>query len=273
MQWVCFIAWSVCAVGVAAALQGAIDRAPVFSVPRGFYRAPFDLNITTADQATIKYTLDGSDPRLSSTAERAETPLQFRIDPLDLTRRDRAPAVIVRASLADDPLVAVTTHTYLFVNQIGELSPEGEAPGLQWAPPGKNGQHIDYGLDPHILHRYREQVEDAFLALPTFSISTATEHIFDPTTGIYLNATERGRDWERPVSVELLDPRGVGGFQIDAGLRIRGGYSRNDFNPKHAFRLFFRSEYGASKLRYPLFGEEGAKSFDKIDLRTSQNYA
>ncbi|MBN2315820.1 MAG: lamin tail domain-containing protein, partial [Sedimentisphaerales bacterium] len=44
-------------------------------------------------------------------------------------------------------------------------------------------------------------------------------------------------------------------------------------NPKHSFRLFFRSEYGAGKLRYPLFGDEGVDEFDKIDLRTSQNYS
>ena len=130
-------------------------------------------------------------------------------------------------------------------------------------------------MDPQVLNdaRYTDQIEDAFLAIPTFSISTATENIFDKKIGIYLNAMKRGRLWERPASIELLHLDGDEGFQIDAGLRIRGGYSRRDFNPKHAFRLFFRSEYGAAKLKYPLFGDEGAKSFDKIDLRTSQNYA
>ena len=44
-------------------------------------------------------------------------------------------------------------------------------------------------------------------------------------------------------------------------------------NPKHAFRFFFRDEYGDSRLRYPLFGDEGASEFDKIDLRTTQNYS
>ena len=37
--------------------------------------------------------------------------------------------------------------------------------------------------------------------------------------------------------------------------------------------MFFRSEYGAGKLNYPLFGDEGANEFDKIDLKTSQNYS
>ena len=80
--------------------------------------------------------------------------------------------------------------------------------------------------------------------------------------------------WERPASVELIDPNGAeDGFMVNAGLRIRGGYSRNDFNPKHGFRLYFRGEYGAGHLEYPLFGDEGADEFDVIDLRTEQNYS
>jgi hypothetical protein len=51
------------------------------------------------------------------------------------------------------------------------------------------------------------------------------------------------------------------------------GWSRHDDYPKHAFRLFFRSEYGAGKLNFPLFGDEGVNEFDKVDLRTSQNYS
>ncbi|MEP0841744.1 MAG: lamin tail domain-containing protein, partial [Phycisphaerae bacterium] len=61
-------------------------------------------------------------------------------------------------------------------------------------------------------------------------------------------------------------------FQINAGLRIRGGYSRSGDNPKHAFRLFFRWEYGEGKLHFPLFEDEGVDEFDHIDLRTAQNY-
>ena len=64
--------------------------------------------------------------------------------------------------------------------------------------------------------------------------------MFDPASGIYANAYQQGKDWERPASLELINPDGTAGFQIDAGLRIRGGYSRSGDNPKHAFRLFFR---------------------------------
>ena len=95
--------------------------------------------------------------------------------------------------------------------------------------------------------------------------TTDLANLFDPNSGIYANAYQQGEDWERPASVELINPDGSQGFQIDAGLRIRGGYSRSGDNPKHAFRLFFRGEYGASSLDFPLFGAEGADSFQKVE--------
>ncbi|HXJ75214.1 MAG TPA: lamin tail domain-containing protein, partial [Candidatus Dormibacteraeota bacterium] len=42
---------------------------------------------------------------------------------------------------------------------------------------------------------------------------------------------------------------------------------------KHSFRVFFRREYGAARLQYPIFGQAGADEFDTFDLRTSQNYS
>jgi hypothetical protein len=39
------------------------------------------------------------------------------------------------------------------------------------------------------------------------------------------------------------------------------------------YHLFFREEYGAAKLRYPLFEDEGVSEFDKVDLRCAQNYS
>ena len=94
-------------------------------------------------------------------------------------------------------------------------------------------------------------------------------NLFNSSTGIYANPGQDGEAWERPASVELLQPDGSTGFQVNAGLRIRGGFSRSTDNPKHAFRLLFRTEYGDSNLQYPLF-PGGASTFDKIDLRTAK---
>jgi len=94
-----------------------------------------------------------------------------------------------------------------------------------------------------------------------------------------VNADQHGAAWERPISMELIYPPGytdpdgnLAGFQIVAGLRIRGGYSRNDQFFKHGLRLFFSNKYDG-KLKFPMFGNEGTDEFGKLDLGTSSNYA
>jgi hypothetical protein len=100
---------------------------------------------------------------------------------------------------------------------------------------------------------------------------TDLANLFDADSGIYANATGEGRAWERPCSLELLLPDGLKGFQENAGVRIRGGFSRSSDDPKHSLRFYFRSEYGSSKLHYPLFGPTGPRALDQFDLRTSQD--
>ena len=252
-----------------------------FSVPRGFYEQSFDLTISTqTTDAKVRYTLDGSDPATASTANSSHSPVRLRIDPSVTLNRDVAPGVIVRACLVKDGQVvsATQTHTYLFLNFITQLSPDGLRPGAGW--PNRNlvnaaMQFMDYGLDPDIYRHpeYRDELKASFLAVPTISLVTNLKNLFDPTTGIYVNALKHGAEWERPASVELLPVDNSEAFQINAGLRIRGGYSRHNNNPKHGFRLLFKAAYGAGKLRHPLFGDEGVDQFDNIDLTTSQNYS
>src|SRR5690606_35319351 len=120
---------------------------------------------------------------------------------------------------------------------------------------GVNGQYMDYGIDPELIELYGEQaIKDSLAALSVFSITFELDDMFHPDYGIYVNAEERGREWERHVNVEFIDQANDTGFEVNAGLRLRGNYSRRDEFPKHSFRLLFRDEYGVSKLRFPMFG-------------------
>lgn len=272
---------SVIVLGTSALSQEVLDE-PIFSSKRGFYQDSFILEIScNAPSAIIKYTRDGTDPYTSLTAKSRSSPATLNIDPLDTLDRDRAPGVVIRACAVRDGLLLTraVTHTYLFLNKMEDLSPDGKKPGPGWpdSNPGTQftQQGMDYGMDPDVLHdpRYQNKINDAFLSVPTISLVTDLKNLFDPDSGIYVNALYHGRDWERKTSVELLNPDGSPGFQIDAGLRIRGAWGRTGVNYKHAFRLFFRKAYGEEKLRYPLFGDEGVTEFDNVDLRTSQNYS
>jgi len=242
---------------------------PEFSIHRGFYESPFNVVITSdREDASIVYTFDGSDPKTSQNAFTETSPATVYVDPEDETGRFTAPGVVLRAIASQEGFRSsrIVSHTYLFLNKIKELSPHEQKPGSGWPERNMDNsdiQYMDYGLDPEILNdsRYREIIPEALFSLPTISLVTDLENLFDPDSGIYFNALRHGINWERSVSVELLNPDESPGFQINAGLRIRG------------FRLFFREEYGSNELEYPLFGDEGIDEFDKIDLRTSQNYS
>ncbi len=244
-----------------------------FSVDRGFFSKSFNVVITTAtEDAKIYYTLDGSKPT-------PETGVPY-IEAIRIAKTTVLRAAAFKPGYQPSN---VDTQTYLFVSDV--VTQSSKAPGPGWPTSSINGQVFRYGMNPEVTGdpRYAGLIDDALLSIPSISLVTDLNNLFDRSTGIYVNAQRHGRDWERPVSVELIYPGGAEGtgfpdgndegFQIDAGLRIRGGFSRSGSNPKHAFRLFFRSEYGDGKLNYPLFGDEGVNSFSKVDLRTAQNYS
>jgi hypothetical protein len=258
-----------------ATLNALADSLAVtgFSHKAGFYNEPFEVTITAPDpNVNIWYTTDCSNPQTSSTVKKGTSSVVLRIDP-QASGRPKTPTFVLRVSLQQEgfPVSKPVAQSYIFLPQV----PKQKNPGSGWPTSNINGQWLDFDMDKDVCTdpRYAPLMDDALLAIPSISITTDLPNLFNPSTGIYVNALNHGDLWERACSVELINPDTTAGFTINAGLRIRGGWSRHDEYPKHAFRLFFRKEYGAGKLKYPLFGDEGVSKFDKIDLRTAQNYA
>ncbi len=239
-----------------------------FSVDRGFFESPFSLTITsTTPDAVIYYTFNSDEPGPGKGI--------VYTGPIAITN-----TAVVRARAFKDGWKAsdVDTHTYIFIADV--LQQAKDWPITRQPPPyfpaswGRNT--VDYGMDPQIVTNYSaSEWKEAFTQIPTMSIVTEMPNLFNPITGIYANADGHGEIWERPMSLELIDPTNAvpSRFQENCGLRIRGGFSRNANFVKHSFRVFFRREYGAGRLNYPLFDEEGAQEFETFDLRTSQNYS
>jgi hypothetical protein len=92
--------------------------------------------------------------------------------------------------------------------------------------------------------------------LPIMSLIVDPSDLWGAERGICANPLNRGRAWERPVYVTYLDGEQVA-FQVPAGLRIHGNSTR--IIAKKSFRLYFRQEYGLTRLDYSLFeGLEGS---------------
>lgn len=249
-----------------------------FDHDRGFYDAPFTLAITTdTPGATIRYTINGATPT-TTTGTIYTGPITVSGTAVGGATIPAQGAVTIRAIAYKPGFVStdVDTETYIFLGDLVTQAANGVPPAGWPADNAVNGQDMNYGFDPDIVNNPNfggQNLIDALKSVPTISIVTDQANLTNSSTGIYVNPGQDGISWERPASVELINDYFGDGFQINAGIRIRGGFSRTVDNPKHAFRLFFREEYGAAKLEYPLFGDDGASVFDKVDLRTGQNYS
>lgn len=234
-----------------------------FSVPHGWKTAPFQLELSCADNpgAAIYYTTNGTSPSAAST---------LYTGPITISR-----TTCVRAAVPDsDSILQIdTSATYLFLNDV--LVQNSNPPSGFPASQSVNNQKMVYGMNQTIVSNYRDRLLAGFTnSIDTLSLVIDPANLFNSSTGIYVNATGDGRRWERKTMLELISPtNSAAEFSVPAGIRIRGAYSRGSSYPKHSFRFFFRSEYGMGKLDFPLFGDEGTDTFDKIDLRTAQNYS
>ena len=243
---------------------------PKFSHPHGYCQEPFLLSFHKNNpEDVVWFTIDGSIP-LPTKEHDGPNGRQYE-KPIAIDRTSRITAV--SHSPGRLPSIPVT-QTYLFLNDVLRQN-RAEAAADGWPPDRSvNGKRFDYGMDPEIVKSFtEEQWEEAFRQISTISLVTPQGNLTDPDYGIYTNPRGQGKEWERYTSVELIVPNGGEGFQVGAGFRIRGGFTRYSNSLKHGFRLFFRKIYGAGKLKYPLFGDEGADRFDKVDLRTAQNYS
>jgi len=235
---------------------------PTVSRPGGWFTGMVEVTLaTTTPSGTIVFTTDGSTP----TATHGTTyTAALQIASTTILR-----AVTVREGWFDSRLASAT---YLVLDEV--LAQEGTPTG--WPTGPVNGQVFDYGLLQTMVATEHDALAAAMAATPTLSVITDQGNLTDPTTGIYTNPGGDGSAWERPVSLELIEADGAPGFQINAGIRIKGNFSRRPDNPKHSFRLKFGSQY-EGLLTYDVFGapvQAGVTDrFTEIDLRSEQNWS
>ncbi len=240
-------------------ITGALDvvAKPQFSYERGLYDHPFSLELSCDTiGVTLRYTLDGTAPTATSG--------YVYTGPIDVTTTSYIRAAGFRAGwMASD----VVTHTYIFPQDV--VSQPDTPAGF---PNRWGSQTADYEMDPQIVEDvdYGPYIPAALASLPTMSLVVSTDDLFG-SNGIYTNWDSSGDAWERPASVELIYPDGSEGMHVNCGIRIYGGVGRRE--AKKSFRLNFTRQYGPTKLRYSLFGDDAVDEFDQIILRANFNDA
>ncbi len=208
-----------------------------FSQTRGLYTAPFSLTLTAdLPGSIIRYTTNGSDPT-PTTGTLYSGP--FTVSPESASTRRGTRRVRAIALSPDAAVSPVATHSYVWLDEVLDQSVFQEA----------------ITADPS----YGPQMLAGLADLPVVSITKPS--------GI--------SGAEEQTSIELLSHDGSEpGFQIDCGIKIVGGDSVE--SPKNNFRCFFRSRYGAGKLRYPVFEDSpyttgASEEFDVLQLRSGSH--
>lgn len=129
--------------------------------------------------------------------------------------------------------------------------------------------------------------EKKYGSVPVISIMTDQENLFDYNTGIYVlgrtydewkvkqseayeawqavgNYSNKGKEWERPAVIQLIEPDGSVGFTQDMGIRIKGAASRG--NTQKSFTVTAREEYGKKNVKYELIpGNERSDGSGTVD--------
>jgi len=229
-------------------------EAPKFSHERGFYDRPLSVTLATETEgATIYYTLDGSKPFESG--GRFPAGLTYT-GPVRIARTVCLRARALKPGFKPSTIV---THTYL-VNASEELK---SLPLISLV-----GDERQVFYEP-----------DGIMAIVGGTYSGDGTWVSDGP-GSYNNPMQRGIEYERPVSCEWLFPSDNSAFQENCGIRVHGSnymrprYHRSNGywsgNSKFAFRLYFRGDYGPSRLEYPLFPFD-VERFKAIVLRGGHN--
>ena len=137
---------------------------PAFSVAPGFYETPQTLEISAEGGARIYYTTDGSMPSANGTNSMLYT------EPLLLTDVRTGNKKVMRGNVIR--AISVTSD--------GKVSPCASA---------------TYFIGEKVTTAYQ---------VPVISLITDNNNLYNEKTGIFANAHESGKAWERPCTFPLL---------------------------------------------------------------------
>ena len=249
-----------------------------FSVPAGTCSEGAVLQLSAPPDYTIRYTTDGTTPDETAMVYSAgivlagsgnswltaETADLIKIEGIyELNESAQLPdAYVIRAvAFAPDGTAGpVSTGTYF--------------PGRSLVSEFSGTAVISLVTDPASLLDYdrgimvKGHIFDDWISDADNKASLSDNNLWYLIQGNY---TQKGKEWERPVSVELFDGSDVLSFQQDAGLRLQGTASRM-FTHK-SFRLYARKEYGLSTFTYPIFADDETDTYKYITLRNGGNAA
>lgn len=218
----------------------------------GFYGDEFDLTLTSSEDTYIFYTTDGSDPTMDSAFYSGAIHISDRSD--------------------DKNVLSAKTGISASNDYLPTKKQVKKGTVIKAAAFREDGSRGDIFCGSYFVGIDREK---QYRDVPIISITVDEDYFYDYDTGIYVlgkrhdewleedkknkyldgwqhqgNYSLRGKEWERPANVELIEADGSIGFSQVLGVRIKGGASRND--AQKSLKFTAREEYGAKNIKYEL---------------------
>lgn len=225
-----------------------------FSLPSGFYSENIAVELTT-DYEQIYFTVDGSDP----TAENGRLYTQ----PIEINSSVETTATTIKAAAvsADGSLGKTYTVSYVTGQDVNERF---DSDTLVFV----------LSTDPYNLYDYEYGIAVPGKIYDEYVAEHPGEEIPYNAPGNYYMT---GREWERPIYVEVFESSGKKVIDQAAGVRLSGGYSR--VPDQKSLRLIARKEYDPEngKFKYAFFPGAQTESgrpvyeFDRLVLRNGAN--
>lgn len=116
--------------------------------------------------------------------------------------------------------------------------------------------------------------------LPVLCINTNPKNLWDEEYGIYVKGSNAEsefpymganfwQDWERPANVAMYEADGSLAFQLDAGIKIFGAWSRG--MDQKSISIHCGKSYGTESIKYKIFPNRNIEEYETIILRNSGN--
>ncbi|MBR1422089.1 MAG: CotH kinase family protein [Ruminococcus sp.] len=231
----------------------------------GYYEKEFELKLTASKGQTIYYTLDGTDPKTSSTRQKYTSPLSIKdrngeknvlsaFDPMQVTLNYDPENVSVPKSMDVDKATVIRACA------VGSSGKAGRTVTATYFVGTSSKKHHDLPIvsvvtDPESLYNY----DTGIYMLGKVYDDYVAEHPNAPRNGsVPANYNQRGREWERPCHIEFYSADGDTILSQDCGIRTQGGWSRSDY--QKSFRFFARSSYGSDSFDAELW--EDSKDYE-----------
>ena len=238
--------------------QDSNSQEVIFSKESGFYDSEFDLTLTSSENSEIYYTIDGSDPTNSETAQKYSEPIKI-ID------RTSEPNIYSEYQEDEDSPTSISRGTRY------KKPPFNVDKAMVVRAVSKNSN----GYGKILQHTYfittndLSQYEDYTIV----SLITNPDNLFGSEKGIYVTGDQyieyiknggtppypwvpnnvcnffmKGSEWEKEAYIEIFE-KGSLSVQENVGIRIKGSSTRN--SPQKNFNVYLRTKYGKKILESP----------------------